>query len=104
MSCSTPTPTLTTVSLGTIAFNPRLAGQQVSISYLAYDWHIIHEDQDVPDTPGTPIRLTLNHMKRVGDVQSDQTIYNGIFRSSDASVPYDVVLMDTDTGDMQGLM
>ena len=34
----------------------------------------------MPDTPGTPIRLTLNHLKRVGDVQNDQTIYNGLFR------------------------
>ena len=98
-----PDPTLTNVSLGMLAFNPRIAGQQVSVSYLAYNWHIIHEDQDVPDTPGTPIRLTLNHIKRVGDVQSDQTIYNGVFRNGDASVPFDVVLLDTDTGDTVGL-
>ena len=98
-----PDTSLTKVSLGVLAFNPRIAGQQVSVSYLAYDWHIIHEDQDVPETPGSPMRLTLNHLKRAGDVQSDQTVYNGLFRSGDASSPYDIVLLDTDTGDMQGL-
>ena len=42
-----PDTTLTTVSLGVLAFNPRLSGRQVVVSYLAYDWHIIHEDADV---------------------------------------------------------
>lgn len=105
--------TLTNVSPGVLAFNPRLVGQQISASYLSYDWHIIHDDAVVPGSdaidpgnPGVPIRLTLNHLQAVGDVNSDQSIYNGMFRIGDTTNSannYDVVLLDTDTGEMAGL-
>ena len=99
--------TLNNVGLGVFAFSPRLTGQNVSVSYVAYDWHVIHEDEDAPEAASTPIRLTLNHLKKAGDIQSDESVYNGLFRpadTSDATGPnYDIVLLDTDTGVSQGL-
>ncbi len=91
----------TNTNMGVLAFNPIAAGRngaqalKARISYEALDWHILHEDQDVPD--GTPtIRLTLNHLKKIGDVQFDQTTFNGLIPN--ATTPADIVLLDLDTG------
>ena len=106
--------TVTGANLGVLAFNPRLQGQPVSVSYLTYDWHIIREDEDIPSyTPGmmtngqlSPIHLTIDHLKRVGDVQDDQSLNPGLFRASDLAANttgYDIVVLDTDTGQSIGL-
>ncbi len=109
--------TLNAVNLGVLAFNPRLQGQAVSASYLTYDWHIIHENDDIPTyTPGmgangslSPIHLALDHLKRVGDVQDNQTLNPGLFRAvgnaatDDATTGYDIIVLDTDTGQSIGL-
>lgn len=97
-------PNLSKVNLGVIAFNPQLAGQDVSVSYLTYNWHVIHEDDTVPTSPDTPLHLTIDHLKRAGTVQSDQSIYSGMFGGDVPTAgQYDIVLLDTDTGQSIGL-
>jgi hypothetical protein len=111
--------TLEAVNLGVLAVNPRIQGQTVSVSYLVYNWHIIREDETVPttttdtgqviDSTQSPIHLTLDHLKRVGDVLDNQTTYPGLFRNigavstDDATVGYDIIVLDTDTGQSIGL-
>ena len=91
----------TNSNTGVLAFNPLAAGQNGSqplkarISYITLDWHILHEDQNV--SAGSPsIRLTLNHLKKIGDAQFDQTIYNGLI--TDATTPADIIILNLDTG------
>ena len=91
----------TTANIGVLAFNQLASGQngaqalKARISYLALDWHILHEDHDVAPGSST-IRLTLNHLKKVGDVQFDQSVFGGLIPS--AANPADIMLLDLDTG------
>jgi type II secretory pathway pseudopilin PulG len=87
--------TPTYANVGALAFNPAGAnysdrgpfGQQAFTAYMDYsvlDWHIIREDREVPSVLAAqgaiPIKLTLNFIKRYGDVEPDQTTYRGLYR------------------------
>lgn len=92
----------TDFNAGALAFNSLAAGQvsgqpvKVRVTYTAYDWHIIHEDDDA--SAGGVIRLTLHDLKKVGDVQADNTVWNGLVPA--AAVNYDVMMVDLDSGQM----
>ncbi len=99
----------TTENMGMLAFNPIAGGQngiaplQAQVSYQTLNWHVLHEDLDVPGGGGT-LKLVLDHLKRVGDVQFDGTIFAGL--TTDANTPaaaqYDFLMLDRDTGDIYG--
>ncbi len=99
----------TTENMGVLAFNPIAGGQngipplQAQISYQTLNWHVLHENLDVPSGGGT-LKLVLDHLKRVGDVQFDGTIFAGL--TTDANTPaasqYDLFMLDRDTGDIYG--
>lgn len=96
-------------NMGVLAFNPIAGGQngipplQAQISYQTLNWHVLHENLDVPSGGGT-LKLVLDHLKRVGDVQFDGTIFAGL--TTDANTPaasqYDLLMLDRDTGDIYG--
>ena len=83
-----------TVNYGRLMFHPEAStlsqkgpqGQKAFkalVSYPVYDWHILHEDKEVPTvTPGianeVPIRLALPELKRRGETERDNTSYEGI--------------------------
>lgn len=103
-------------NLGQLAFHPAGAtqaadatsGQQGFVAYVDYyvlDWHILHDDREVPavaaDAAGAvPIKLTLGKIKRNGDPNSDNTLYDGLFPSADTdpSSNYDLRIIRLDTG------
>ncbi len=93
--------TSTAANMGVLAFNPLASGQrgaqalQARVSYTTLNWHILHEDLDVPEDGGT-LRLQLQNLKKVGDVQFDQTLFGGLI--SDATTGSDILLLDRDTG------
>ncbi len=99
----------TTENMGVLAFNPIAGGQngiaplQAQISYQTLNWHVLHENVDVPDGGGT-LKLVLDHLKRGGDVQFDGTVFAGL--TTDANTPtasqYDLLMLDRDTGDIYG--
>lgn len=99
----------TTENMGLLAFNPIAGGQngiaplQAQVSYQTLNWHVLHEDLNVPDGGGT-LKLVLDHLKRVGDVQFDGTTFAGL--TTDANTPaaaqYDFLMLDRDTGDLYG--
>ena len=93
-------------NLGAIAFNPLGAGGQgvkplrARVSYLSYGWRVLHEDRDVPTITvgsGTTTRLTLKNLKKVGDPQSDNTIFAGLIAEA-ASPQKDLYFLNLDTG------
>ena len=87
----------------TLAFNSLAGGRvgisplQARLSYSTQDWHILHEDRDVPDGGGT-LRLALSGLKKSGDVQFDQTLFNGLGTSGN-----DIYILDRDDGTFYGL-
>jgi hypothetical protein len=106
--------TPTVANLGVLSFNPAGAtytertpyGQRPFIAYANYavlDWHIIRENREVPyalpnnigGASLVPIRVTLNNIKRLGDSEINNGIYNGIFR--DAATPRDIVIFNLST-------
>lgn len=134
-------------NVGVLAFNPALAaslGAQsmtVQASYTVYDWHVIHEDHDLPlvqtatttgttgSTSGTTgsttgsttgatftgattaIRLAINDIQEVGDVQAFGTTPTGtivagqpstgvIAGDNIAAEQYDFIFLNMDDGAM----
>lgn len=88
---------------GVIAFNPLASGQagaqalHARISYMVYDWHIMHEDRNV--AAGSPsVRLTINHLKKIGDVQFDQSTFKGLIPDATGNNLADIMLLDLNTG------
>ncbi len=84
-------------SVGVIIFNPRGADYiersvygnvplTAKIDYNVLDWHIIREDRPLPGSAPYSVRLTLKDIKRVGEYESDQRKYTGIWR--DPSAPH----------------
>ncbi len=78
-------------SVGVIIFNPRGADYierstygnvplTAKIDYNVLDWHIIREDRPLPGSAPYSVRLTLKDIKRVGEYESDQRKYTGIWR------------------------
>jgi hypothetical protein len=59
------------------------------------DWHIVHEDLPVPVDAPYRVKLTLNYVKRVGDIQENQEPYGGL---TPALNGMDVVIVDLETG------
>lgn len=106
--------------VGLIGFNPlgsapssRFGGGGQSllakIDYEIEDWHIIREDRVVPQTAPFTLNLTLNFIKRFGDIEATQQQYFGLIRDYSAApiLPdprhlgtpgIDLVLVDLDTG------
>ena len=104
--------TLSFANIGVLAFNP--AGSTYSertpygqraftalVDYAVLDWHIIREDREVGLGFNTPlpgggsaysIRTTLPFIKRIGDTEPDDSIYDGLYR--DANTPVDLQLFD----------
>ena len=107
------TPNVAQTNMGVLAFNPAAAGRgtgtqalKARLSYMALDWHVLHEDHDVAagDASGGPtIRLRLSHLKKVGDIQFDNSIYGGLLTGATGTSQYDVLMMDLDTGAIVGL-
>ncbi len=98
----------TGVNMGVLAFNPIAGGQngiaplQAQVSYQTLNWHVLHENLDVPGGGGT-LKLVLDHLKRVGDVQFDGTTFAGLAGGTDNTNEYDLMLLDRDTGAFYGL-
>ena len=101
-----------TANPGIIAFNPIGArfgsGQnpfRAYVDYAALDWHIIHDDRDVPAVSAgsnneIPVRTTLTRIKSLDYINPDNTFYEGIFQS-DAINPNantDILVIRLDTG------
>ena len=95
-------------NLGAIAFNPVAAGNmgvkpiKARISYFTTSWRVLHEDRDLiatNGTGGTVTRLTLKNLKKVGDPQSDNTIYAGLITGvTTVANQKDIIFLDLDTG------
>jgi len=103
-------------NLGQLAFHPAGATQPDEISptrqgftayvdYYVLDWHILRDDREVPavaaDAAGAvPIKLTLGKIKRNGDANPDNTLYDGLFPSGDTdpSANFDLRMIRLDTG------
>lgn len=106
-------PNIAATNMGVLAFNPAAAGRgtgtqalKARISYMALDWHILHEDHDVSagDADGGPtIRLDLSHLKKVGDIQFDNSIYGGLLPGAPSGSQSDILMLDLDTGAIIGL-
>jgi type II secretory pathway pseudopilin PulG len=94
------------INPGVLAFNPLASGQngtpplQARISYMVLDWHVLHEDHDV-STGATSVRLILGHLKKIGDVQFDQTTYAGVVPNM--TTPGDIMMLNLDTGAVTSL-
>ena len=93
-------------NVGGIRFNPAAGGGNGSkplkaqISYTAYDWSIIHEDRDVPGSTssssplGSPVRLSLSHLKEIGYLQTNNKNYSGVIPNTNMPM----IVVDLDTG------
>jgi hypothetical protein len=98
--------------LGLLGFNPLgatvgVAGAQTSgisakIDYDVDDWHIIHEDREVPTSSPHQANLTLNGIEQVGDVNEYQEPYTALmtdYANRPSPTPgIDVLVVDTETG------
>ncbi len=95
--------------LGTVAFNPAASnffeefwrGRRAlvaNLDYIVHDWSIIREDITLS---GSGARLTFTDIKQFGDLQDDQTTYQGIGllgERGNSPVTADMVLIDLTTG------
>ena len=102
----------TDANVGSLYFNPLAAGQNALrcfVSYLAFDWHILHEDHTIsPDTQANgdascTINLAITGIRKVGDVLSDQSAYASLMPFQTGVTPgakdaMDIMLVDLDTG------
>jgi hypothetical protein len=55
------------------------------VDYMTFDNHIIREDRVIPNAPPYEVKLSLQEVATQGDILSDQTRYNGMFRSANAT-------------------
>ncbi len=96
-------------TVGVLIFNPR--GRDyversaygnvpltAKIDYNVLDWHIIRDDRPLPGGPPYTVRLTLKNIKRVGEYESDQRKYTGIWRDP-ASPPVSVLIYNLSNGE-----
>jgi type II secretory pathway pseudopilin PulG len=69
------------------------------IDYDVLDWHVIREDRPMPAGSPFQVYLTLKGLKKVGDVEDDQSTYDGLFRGVPAAtnVP-ELIVYNTSTG------
>lgn len=68
------------------------------IDYNVLDWHIIREDRPLPASPPYVVRLTLKDIKRVGEYESDQRKYTGIWRDPTAP-PVSMLIYNLSNGE-----
>ena len=96
-------------TIGVLVFNPRGRDYMerstygnvpltAKIDYNVLDWHIIREDRPLPGSPPYSIRLTLKDIKRVGEFESDQRKYTGIWRDPTAP-PVSVLIYNLANGE-----
>ena len=106
----------TTANLGVLIFNPvgatlsqqAAGGQQgftAKVDYLVADWHIIHDDVQIPQIDVTaqqvklvPVKLTLDVLKRAGDPNADNTLYQGLYNSGNPANQNDLDVVNLETG------
>jgi prepilin-type N-terminal cleavage/methylation domain-containing protein len=69
------------------------------IDYDALDWRIIREDRPMPATPPYRVPLTLKRIKQIGDLNEDQTVYDGLFPTTQQSDQVDLLIYNISTGD-----
>lgn len=93
-------------NLGVLAFNPtgrdyteQLPGGArpltARIDYDVLDWRILREDRSMPASSPYRVRLLIPGIKKLGDIQDDQTQYAGIFGSAGGP---DVMVYNLGTG------
>jgi len=73
---------------------------EAHIDYDVFDWHILHEDRFMPSSAPYTIRLGLTNIKKIGEMQSDQTKYTGLFYDvgNQANPTPDILVYDMNTG------
>jgi type II secretory pathway pseudopilin PulG len=95
---------------GTILINPLASGYyerywrgtrplEAYVSYYVHDWTIMREEFTVPSSGR--IRLAFSDLKQVGDLQDDQTQYEGLGLGLDARgrpLQADLIIVDLLTG------
>jgi hypothetical protein len=95
---------------GTILINPLASGYyerywrgtrplEAYVSYYVHDWTIMREEFTVPSSGR--IRLAFSDLKQVGDLQDDQTKYEGLGLGLDARdqpLQADLIIVDLLTG------
>jgi hypothetical protein len=101
--------------VGIIGFNPLGAAGRggftpggrsltAKIDYDVDDWHIVREDRVVPQLPPYVVELTLNGLKRFGDIEENQQQYISLRRDypdrpiADYMLGVDLIVVDLDTG------
>jgi type II secretory pathway pseudopilin PulG len=91
--------------VGILGFNPLGSlvrrgssnrGMTAKIDYDVADWHVISEDVVVSQEPPFRVKLTLDFLKRAGEVQDNQETYGGLLMPSLANI--DMVVVDLDRG------
>jgi hypothetical protein len=99
-------------NVGVIIFNPmgREFTEQTNvgpqpltahIDYDVLDWHIIREDRSMPGSRPYVLPLSLKGIKRVGDTESDQTDYEGLFTGiPKANNVGDILIYDMTSGNV----
>lgn len=100
-------------NLGTLLFNPRGYSATVNspngtqpftarVDYLIFDNHIIRDEKQVPPSAPYSVRLSLNNILQNGDILSDQTAYNGMFRGyqspTDITQTPEIQVINANTG------
>jgi hypothetical protein len=74
------------------------------IDYDVLDWHIIREDRPLPASTPFQVSLSLANLKKLGDIEDDQTqyadLFSGIQRSGSGPFgnPVDMMVYNASTG------
>jgi len=99
--------------VGIIGFNPLAAtirtasgkGVVAKVDYDVDDWHIIRDDRTVPFSPPHTVKLTLNNLLRIGEVDEYQEQYASLIKGyADRPVDrtgtqnIDLLVVDMETG------
>jgi type II secretory pathway pseudopilin PulG len=99
-------------NVGVIVFNPfghdyteqTPSGPQpltARVDYDVLDWHVIREDRPMPATSPFNVALSLKDLKKVGDIEDDQTTFNGLFYGiPQANNVGDFMIYNATTGDL----
>lgn len=65
------------------------------IDYDVLDWRILREERAMPAAAPYTVRMSLKNLKRLGDMEEDQTAYQGLFRVAGSP---DFLVYDTTSG------
>lgn len=95
-------------SLGLVLFNPagydfrelrnrQMVPLQATFNYDVLDWHIIVDERRVGDRAPYNVKLTLDRIKRIGDLNNDNTRFQGINLQFDGR-DHDVLIVDVADG------